>query len=114
MRLKLLYETILDTIKVDGGSAFLVNYEYADIYCDILDNLEVDVEDWDDYVFIEDLRGGGGSGLIALEAAIEAGKRYGKVLIFVQSHTDQEKLMSWYLNTGLLDRTKLQNVLVAK
>ena len=96
------------------GQAYLVNYEYSDVYMDILENLGIDVNGWDDYAFIEGLTNGGekGAGLRVLHDTIKTGKELGyRILIFVLSDTNQDKLREWYLSTKLVKQTRLENVL---
>ena len=114
---QVLFEDFVEEIRSGMGSCKLVDYEYSDVYADILDNLEIEEDALDNYLFIEDLTNGGekGAGFRTLKKAIERARELGATpLVFILSDENQEKLRDWYLSTGLLDQTKLQNVLIAK
>ena len=105
------------TINWGKGSAKLVDCWYSEIYTDILDNLGVDEDNFGDYLFLEALTNGGqkGAGLEVLKLAIAKAKELNaQLLIFVQSDSNQDKLLQWYLSTGMVKQTRLKNVLIPK
>jgi len=108
-------EVVLTEIQQGRGSAKIVSPFYNDLYIDIIDDL-VNYDDIDDYAFLEALTNGGetGAGLAVLTEAVKWCRQHGLILfVLVSSETDQEKLKTWYLETGLFDPTSLSNVLRA-
>jgi hypothetical protein len=97
-------------IRVGKGSAQLVPWDENSIYEEITldsvyENLELEMSDLDDLVWLENLSNGGekGAGLKVLKEALRVARAEKSVLmVFANSDSDQQKLIDWYLDTGLL------------
>jgi len=88
-------------------------YDYAD---ELADDLECDI---DDIAFLDRLTNGGekGAGLEVLRKAVAESKKLGLTLVLFAYSTrgNQDKLVNYYLSTGLFERIgNHTNWLVAK
>ena len=110
-------DSVSKKIQVGKGSGTVVSEDFSEVYSELVETLvgeeAYEYGSYPDFVFLDSLTNGGekGSGLKVLQEAVKWADSNGHVLLLV---ADNNQLKEWYLDSGLLEQTKLDLVLVRK